>query len=106
MANQFSSHREKTAENESIQVRRTSNVSSEPGRNALRVRFSFDLLTKKSGARETFSEEHLVRYHTVPEVENILLAHGFSLLEHGPYFDEATTTESSWNFYVLAEKRD
>lgn len=106
MASQFSPHREKTAENESIQVRRTSNVSSEPGQNALRVRFSFDLLTKATGVREAFSEEHCVRYHTVPEVENILMAHGFSLLEHGPYFDDATTTELSWNFYVLAQKRD
>jgi hypothetical protein len=48
----------------------------------------------------------LVRYHTVPELENIFMAHGFSLLEHGPYFEEAKTTESSWNFYVLAQKRD
>jgi SAM-dependent methyltransferase len=106
MASQFSPNREKIAENESIQVRRTSDVSSEARQNALRVRFSFDLLTKATGIREAFSEEHCVRYHTVPEVENILLAHGFSILEHGPYFDEATTTESSWNFYLLAQKHD
>jgi len=106
MTTQFSPHREKTAENEFIQVLRRSDVSSEAKQNALRVKFSFDLLTKKTGVRETFNEEHCVRYHTVPEVENILLAHGFSLLEHGPYFDEATTTETSWNFYVLARRRD
>jgi ubiquinone/menaquinone biosynthesis C-methylase UbiE len=104
MAVHYSPSRNRSAENENLSVHRTSSVSNVAARNALEVQFNFDVDDKRSHARDSFSETHLVRYHTVSEMENLLLAHGFSLLKSGPLFDEATRTEDAWNFFVFAQR--
>ena len=104
MATQFSPSRTKTAENEQLLVRRESSVTHVANKNALKVDFKFDIEEKARGAKESFTESHLVRYHSVPEMDNLFRAYGFRLVKSGPYFDEAKRSEDSWNFFVLAQR--
>ena len=104
MAQEFSPRRERRAHNEALQIHRVSTVTAQPALNALSVNFSFKVAHVKSGATEHFEETHQVRYHTAVEVENLLLAHGFDAVATAPFFDEASHTESAWNFYVIGQK--
>lgn len=102
MAREFSPSRTRQAENATTKVTRVSSVTHVPAQNSLNVSFKFEVQNKTNSTIEYFEETHLVRYHTVPEIENILKAHGFELVSIGPFFDDAKLAEDAWNFYFLA----
>ncbi len=100
----FSASRTREAHSSVLDVKRTSFTSHVPEKNALAVNFEFDVKRKGADSKEILKESHIVRYHSLPEIESILLAHGFKLLESGPFFDEATDLSKAWNFYICAQK--
>jgi cyclopropane fatty-acyl-phospholipid synthase-like methyltransferase len=105
MGREFSPSREKQAESTKWSVRRISHVTHRADCNALQVQFDFSVKNKEKGTESDFNETHLVRYHTLPEVENILAAHGFELTSAGPIFDSAAKIEEAWNFYISARRK-
>jgi hypothetical protein len=79
-------------------------VTAVPEKNALHVCFELSTTDQKTAETLTSRESHLVRYHSLPEIENILLAYGYELLEAGPFFDESQSIRDAWNFYICARK--
>lgn len=106
MNREFSASRTRACETPEMIIERRSEVSHLPRLNALHVHFFFEVTRKATGAQERFDEQHLVRYHFLTEIEQILLAHGFRLAAHGPFFDEAIESCESWNFFFIAQKVD
>lgn len=104
MSRDFSPQRTRLFEDEEFSVRRISDVTHLPGKNALNVRFNFEIARKQSGEIDRFSEEHLIRYYTEAELRTIFNAYGFRLVGAGPFFDQATRVEDSWNFWILAQR--
>ena len=103
MAKDFSPYREKTVESAQMRLKRTSTIVPFSAQNALKVHFDFELTVLENGAKTDFCEEHIVRYHTLPEMENICIANGFRMVSAGPFFDESCAVENAWNFYLLAQ---
>lgn len=104
MVREFSPRRERCAENAKWMVRRMSDVTHVPEANALRVAFGIGVTNKETGETRQFDESHLVRYYSVPEVTNLLLAHGFRPLVMRPFFEQAERIEDAWNFYFIARR--
>jgi hypothetical protein len=104
MAHAFSVCRESSAENERLIVRRISNVSHVPEANALRVAFNITVTIRETGQAYQFDESHLVRYYTAPEVQNLLLGHGFHPIIMRPLFESCEHIAEAWNFYFIARR--
>jgi len=104
MVRDFAPRRERFAEDDRLAVQRVSKVTHVREANALEVAFDFVVTDKRTGERRQFDETHLVRYYSVPELKNLLLAYGFRPLVMRPFLEAADRIEDAWNFYFVAQR--
>ncbi len=89
-------------ENKDLKVRRHATPIHEPAHNRVRVCYDFEIFDKNSQSVRRFSEEHPMRYFSVPEIELILKLNGFALLEVAEFMSQKTPSENTWNVYAVA----
>jgi len=104
MSRDFAPHRTRLFEDEDFRVQRISDVTHHPAKNALNVRFNFEITRKQDGRIDRFSEDHLIRYYTEAELRTLFNAYGFRLAAVGPFLEKATRVEDAWNLWILAER--
>lgn len=105
MATGFSPSRERAYKHNETSITRISHNTHRPEINSLEVAFDFQVKNTKTLESNYFKEKHLVRYFTGIELETLFKAHGFKILEMGPFFDEEKTEffYNAWNFYIIAQ---
>ncbi len=85
--------RRQTAEDGTEVVRRTQSTMR-VNDNVVDVHFSFTLTA--GSRKETFKENHAMRYLFLPEIELLARTAGFSFTESGAWMQRASLTDSTW----------
>lgn len=96
--------RERTFEDENLSVRRTSTPIMDEDRHTVEVVFDVEVVDKRTGDRETFSESHLMRYLFQEEIEQAMVKAGLRPVESREWMSDRLPSEQSWNVYHVAVK--
>ena len=98
----YSPRRVKSVEENDLRMVRTSNTTLDTMTQRATVRFDFEL-SKDGALIDQFSETHVVRYFYPQEMADLLLAHGFEVIQRCPFMNESRPPAASdWNLtYVV-----
>jgi hypothetical protein len=92
----------RTVEDEAWHVVRHTTPLWEREQDVVRVRFDLEVTEKATGTRTDITEEHVMRYLFVPDLERLLVETGFNLLESGEWLTGQPLSSDSFNGYVVA----
>ena len=72
-----------------------------------RVAVNYEILveSKKTNITSRFREQHQLRYFFVIELENMLEAAGFEVVDSGPWMRNSKPAKTNWFVWLLARKK-
>lgn len=97
--------RVKRVENDAIRVVRVAEPVLHTERSCVEVNFTVFFVSKKTGVIETFTEQHVMRYLFVPEIETLCKKHGFELVLHEEWLTRAPLSCSTWGACFVLRKQ-
>lgn len=98
--------RVKRVENKRHAVTRISEPVLDCSRNVVDVRFDVAVENKRSRRVEHIRENHRVRYMFLPELEQLLGAHGLEVRAHGRWMSHEPLDAASWYGWLVARRAD
>lgn len=98
--------RAKELEDDVIRVTRNAEPLMCPNENCVDVNYRVTVTAKSSGVISEIRETHRMRYLFLPEVQQMLLTTGFSLLAAEEWLTSARLGFSSWNAVVVSRRED
>jgi SAM-dependent methyltransferase len=98
-------NRTRTLQGEGIELTRRASPVLDAAARRVDVRYELEARDLKSGARQSFTETHAMRYFDLPEVEAALERAGFGLVAAEELPGGAALSERTWAACVTAERR-
>ena len=98
-------NRTKILQAEGVELTRRASPRLDPSARRVDVRYDIEVRDLHSGARQTLSENHAMRYFDVPEVRAALERAGFGFVAAEELPGGAAPSERTWAVCVTAERR-
>jgi SAM-dependent methyltransferase len=96
--------RQKTVENGSLKLEKTTVPEHLPGEHLVRLKVSLQILDKDSGVSKESEESYVMRYWFPDELENALMRAGFSEVCHYSWMARSEPAQTSWQACTVAAK--
>jgi SAM-dependent methyltransferase len=98
-------NRTRTLQGEGIELTRRASPRLDAAARRVNVRYEVEVRDLESGERQTFTENHAMRYFDLPEVQAALARAGFGLVAAEELPGGAALSEHTWAACVTAERR-
>jgi hypothetical protein len=95
--------RVKRLESEEVEVIRIAEPEMEPSENVVTVKYSVFVRDRSSLRTDTFSEEHRMRYFSLPELELLFRSAGLRFLVAQEWLTGRPLAFDTWSAVVVAQ---
>jgi len=96
--------RTKHYEDDTIIISRKAEPVMDVNKNIVEVNFDINIRNKSNEATTSFTEKHIMRYFSLPEIELLAAQTGFTLIRAEEYLTKQIPSMESWNIFIVFQK--
>jgi SAM-dependent methyltransferase len=102
--NEKPTYRERTVENDHLNIKRITHPTLHPNENIVDVHFDVEITDKKTSEVFNVEELHKMRYLFLPELRQLLQNAGLIILKEEEWMTHKELGFNSWNACIIAKK--